>query len=130
MAKEDFKEESVVRSEKQLALDEDAAKFVEYEALRSQLAGVDQSVFTRLFPGFAIPSQPSETGKRKHNNNTNDAIKKPKIDEGVDELIVEELTEDCCDSGCSINPDEELTEDYAASDEPSSSSGSSEGHSS
>lgn len=140
MAREDFREHCVVKSEKQQLLDEDNAKYEDMEALRSQLAAVDPSVFSQLFPGLILrhpplPLKPLESKRKQVVTNGAIVAKKPKIvvdDFGciVEDNLPDDITEDLdCDSPIA-NPDEDPTEDYARSDETSSSSGSSEGHSS
>lgn len=130
----------MVKSEKRQLLEEDNAKFEDMEALRSQLAAVDPSVFSQLFPGLILrtpplPLKPLEAKRKQVITNDPIIAKKPKIvvdDFGyiVEDDLPEDVTEDIeCDSPLA-NPDEDPTEDYARSDETSSSSGSSEGHSS
>jgi hypothetical protein len=138
MSKEEFNEQSVVKSEKQQCIDEDNAKFSEMESLRSSLAAVDPTIFSQLFPGLVLRQLPIPvTTKRKPLTVTNDSIvtKKPKVvvdDFGyiVEDDLTADPTEDCDVDPPTVNPDEEPTEDYARSDETESSSGSSEGHSS
>lgn len=176
---QDFEEEAVVRSEKQVILDQDALTYERMENLRASLSGVDQTLFQHLFPGMlasSIPQHSTPTGpapmlatpngfpspfpatrgavparagatascqpteKRKASVNTNDDVitKKSKVvrvENGEiedDELEVGELisseSEESTDT--TMDPDEQPSEDYADSYEPSSSSASSEGHSS
>jgi hypothetical protein len=57
--RQEFEEESVVRSEKQLILDQDTLKFERMEDLRASLSGVDQDLFQQLFPGVLALPQPT-----------------------------------------------------------------------
>src|SRR6185437_10564315 len=116
LQKQEFVEQSVVRSDKQIALDNDATTFERMEALRSSLVGVDQNLFNQLFPGMlALPSaqgamplalpapRPTsapeprdESSSKRKQVNTNDeasaiACKKPKVLTNNGSIVEDEL---------------------------------------
>lgn len=145
----EFVEEVVVDTERGEEIDKDARELKEFEAARSQLAGLSPLLRERL--GITLDDanmkkcEPEKRGKEKSDRKDEkeativkeeaeeERKKRKRIEEHVEmdvEPVILSESSDSESGGSETNVDNQPSENYADSDESESPEGSSEGHSS